>query len=160
MRAANPGLFRKCRSVCAPQSGDCHQFPPLELAGCTWLYPVCPTGYAPPFTLPVAARQEVATLSAMLRRATRPRFYALLLASAALSQAAKLPLKIYTAADGLSHNSVNRIVRDGRGYLWFCTSEGLSRFDGYEFHNYGQSDGLPHRNVYDLLETRNGGFWI
>src|ERR1017187_7329572 len=29
------GLSRKCRSVCAPQSGDCHQFPPLELAGCT-----------------------------------------------------------------------------------------------------------------------------
>jgi hypothetical protein len=28
-------LSRKCRSVCAPQSGDCHQFPPLELAGCT-----------------------------------------------------------------------------------------------------------------------------
>src|ERR1039457_5167497 len=23
------------RWVCAPQSGDCHQFPPLELAGCT-----------------------------------------------------------------------------------------------------------------------------
>ena len=33
--AANPRLSRKCRSVCAPQSGDCHQFPPLELAGCT-----------------------------------------------------------------------------------------------------------------------------
>src|ERR1017187_8890185 len=35
--ATNPGLSRKCRSVCAPQSGDCHQFPPLELAGCTRL---------------------------------------------------------------------------------------------------------------------------
>jgi hypothetical protein len=33
--AANPGLSRKRRSVCAPQSGDCHQFPPLELDGCT-----------------------------------------------------------------------------------------------------------------------------
>jgi hypothetical protein len=31
----NPGLSRKSRTVCAPQSGDCHQFPPLELAGCT-----------------------------------------------------------------------------------------------------------------------------
>src|ERR1035441_7150492 len=25
--------------VCAPQSGDCHQFPPLELAGCTRFVP-------------------------------------------------------------------------------------------------------------------------
>src|ERR1017187_9629590 len=36
---ANPRLSRKCRSVCASQSGDCHQFPPLELAGCTRFAP-------------------------------------------------------------------------------------------------------------------------
>jgi ligand-binding sensor domain-containing protein/signal transduction histidine kinase len=82
------------------------------------------------------------------------------MASAALGQAEKLPLKIYTAADGLAHNSVNRIVRDSRGYLWFCTSEGLSRFDGYEFHSYGRRDGLAHRVVNDLLETRGGEFWV
>ena len=30
--------------MCAPQSGDCHQFPPLELAGCTRFAPLklCP----------------------------------------------------------------------------------------------------------------------
>ena len=85
---------------------------------------------------------------------------AALLASAVLSEAEKLPLKLYTAADGLAHNSVNRIVRDSRGYLWFCTSEGLSRFDGYEFHNYGRRDGLPHRVVNDLLETRSGELYV
>lgn len=90
----------------------------------------------------------------------RARLFALLLASAVLGQAEKLPLKIYTAAEGLAHNSVNRIVRDSRGYQWFCTSEGLSRFDGYEFHNYGRRDGLPHRVVNDVLETRSGELWI
>jgi ligand-binding sensor domain-containing protein/two-component sensor histidine kinase len=90
----------------------------------------------------------------------RPKWLALVLASATLAQAEKLPLKIYTAADGLAHNSVNRIVRDSRGYLWFCTSEGLSRFDGYEFHSYGRRDGLPHRVVNDLLETRGGELWV
>jgi ligand-binding sensor domain-containing protein/two-component sensor histidine kinase len=90
----------------------------------------------------------------------RPRSFALILASAVFCQAEKLPLKIYTAAEGLAHNSVNRIVRDSRGYLWFSTSEGLSRFDGYEFHNYGRSDGLPHRVVNDVLETRSGELWI
>jgi ligand-binding sensor domain-containing protein/two-component sensor histidine kinase len=88
------------------------------------------------------------------------RLFALLLGGAVLGQAEKLPLKIYTAADGLAHNSVNRIVRDSRGYLWFCTSEGLSRFDGYEFHNYGRRDGLAHRVVNDVLETRSGELWI
>jgi ligand-binding sensor domain-containing protein/two-component sensor histidine kinase len=88
------------------------------------------------------------------------KLFALLLASAVVAEAEKLPLKIYTAAEGLAHNSVNRIVRDSRGYLWFCTSEGLSRFDGYEFHNYGLRDGLPHRVVNDVLETRSGELWI
>src|SRR6202035_197816 len=88
------------------------------------------------------------------------RLFALLLLSATWGCAEKLPLRIYMAADGLAHNSVNRIVRDSRGYLWFCTSEGLSRFDGYEFHNYGRSDGLPHRVVKDLLETRKGELWV
>ena len=90
----------------------------------------------------------------------RPRLYALVLACAISCQAEKLPLKIYTAAEGLAHNSLNRIVRDSRGYLWFCTSEGLSRFDGYEFHNFGRRDGLPHRIVNDVLETRRGELWI
>ena len=88
------------------------------------------------------------------------RLCALLLAAAVFSPAEKLPLKVYTAPDGLAHNSVSRIVRDSHGYLWFCTSEGLSRFDGYEFHNYGRRDGLPHRDVHDLLETKGGEFWI
>lgn len=87
------------------------------------------------------------------------RLPALLLASLSAAWAEKLPLKLYTAADGLAHNSINRVVRDSRGYLWFCTSEGLSRFDGYEFHSYGRRDGLPHRVVNDLLETADGSLW-
>jgi ligand-binding sensor domain-containing protein/signal transduction histidine kinase len=71
-----------------------------------------------------------------------------------------LPFKSYTTSDGLAHDRVNRIVRDSRGFLWFCTSEGLSRFDGYEFKNYTQDDGLPHRAVFDFIETKDGEFWL
>ncbi len=86
-------------------------------------------------------------------------FTALLL-SPAFVQAERLPLKPYTVADGLPNNVINKIVRDSRGFLWFCTAEGLSRFDGYTFTNYGADQGLPHPNVTDFLETRNGEFWI
>src|SRR5439155_337977 len=72
----------------------------------------------------------------------------------------RLPLKSYTTADGLAHNVINKIVRDSRGFLWFCTADGLSRFDGYTFTNYGTEQGLPHPNVTDVLETRNGEFWV
>jgi len=72
----------------------------------------------------------------------------------------RLPLKSYTSADGLAHNVVNRVVRDSRGYLWFCTREGLSRFDGYSFTNYGTEQGLPSAIVNDLLETREGVYLV
>jgi ligand-binding sensor domain-containing protein len=77
-----------------------------------------------------------------------------------LTSAERLPIKNYTTADGLAHNIVNRIMRDSRGFLWFCTQEGLSRFDGYSFTNYGTGQGLPHPNVSDILETRAGDYWV
>lgn len=85
---------------------------------------------------------------------------ALLLVGFQRTVAERLPLKPYTTADGLAHNEVNKIVRDSRGFLWFCTSEGLSRFDGYSFTNYGVEQGLPHRTVNAFLETRSGDIWV
>lgn len=67
--------------------------------------------------------------------------------------AERLPIKTYTTADGLARNLINRIVRDSRGFLWFCTADGLSRFDGYSFTTYGMERGLPHPTITDLLET-------
>jgi ligand-binding sensor domain-containing protein len=72
----------------------------------------------------------------------------------------RLPLKTYTTADGLAHNNVQRIVRDSRGFLWFCTFEGLSRFDGYSFTSFGTDQGLPSPVVSDLLETSDGRYWV
>ncbi|HKF55269.1 MAG TPA: two-component regulator propeller domain-containing protein [Blastocatellia bacterium] len=83
-----------------------------------------------------------------------------LLAVANRVEAEHLPIKVYTTVDGLANNSINKIVRDPRGFLWFCTSDGLSRFDGYTFTNYGTNQGLPHRNIADLLVTRDGEYWV
>jgi PAS domain S-box-containing protein len=74
--------------------------------------------------------------------------------------AERLPIKTYTTADGLPRDHINRIVQDSRGFLWFCTSEGLSRFDGYKFTNYGTESGLPSRVVNDFLQARNGFYWV
>jgi len=84
----------------------------------------------------------------------------LLLVANREGKAERLPLRAYTTVDGLPHNVVNKIVRDSRGFLWFCTNDGLSRFDGYEFLNFGVEQGLPHPVVNDLLETREGEYWV
>src|SRR6266704_5009679 len=73
--------------------------------------------------------------------------------------AEQLPLKRYTTSDGLIRDYISRIVLDSHGFLWFCTPEGLSRFDGYIFTNYGAEAGLPG-SVRDLLPARDGTYWI
>jgi ligand-binding sensor domain-containing protein/signal transduction histidine kinase len=72
----------------------------------------------------------------------------------------QLPVRIYTTADGLAHDHVRRIVLDSRGFLWFCTMQGLNRFDGQRFIEYSVRDGLGSASVYDVLETREGDYWV
>ena len=74
--------------------------------------------------------------------------------------AEQLPLRNYTSADGLAQDRVKRIVLDSRGFLWFCTAAGLSRFDGSRFVTYDARDGISYPSVNDLLETRAGSYWI
>jgi signal transduction histidine kinase/ligand-binding sensor domain-containing protein len=76
------------------------------------------------------------------------------------AHAERLPIRVYTVEDGLAHARVRRIVRDPRGFLWFCTIDGLSRFDGAEFVTYRTADGLPDPWVTDLLTTRDGAYWV
>lgn len=88
-------------------------------------------------------------------------FFAFLLSVSIISSRAEvLPVKTYTTNDGLLRDTASCIKRDSRGFLWFCTSDGLSRFDGYGFTNYTTDEGLPHRNVTDFLETRDGIYWV
>src|ERR1700682_1796708 len=84
----------------------------------------------------------------------------LLLSWPAIGPAEQLPVRTYTTADGLPRDLVLRIVRDSHGFLWFCTGDGLSRFNGYEFTNYGVEHGLSNPRVNDLIETRSGVYWV
>lgn len=72
----------------------------------------------------------------------------------------QLPVRIYTTAEGLAHDHVRRIVLDSRGFLWFCTMQGLNRFDNQRFIEYSVRDGLGSASVYDVLETREGDYWV
>lgn len=86
-------------------------------------------------------------------------FWSFCLASIVALQAEQLPARVYTTADGLAGDTIECIVQDSRGFIWFCTNEGLSRFDGYQFRNFGTDQGLPG-SARDLLETGRGEFWV
>ena len=83
-------------------------------------------------------------------------------ASVALAQSprGRLPLEAFTVAQGLANDSVNDILLDSRGFLWFATLDGLSRYDGNSFVNYTTENGIPDRMVWAVDEDRDGGLWI
>jgi ligand-binding sensor domain-containing protein len=41
-----------------------------------------------------------------------------------------------TAEQGLSQMSVNAVLQDKQGSMWFGTQDGLNRYDGYQFKIY------------------------
>src|SRR5271156_2528649 len=69
---------------------------------------------------------------------------------------ARLPVRTFAVADGMPRDVAFCIVPDSRGFLWLCTNEGLSWFDGYRFNNYGVDEGLAHRVVNTVLQTSVG----
>lgn len=66
--------------------------------------------------------------------------------------------------NGLPHHKVNCILQDKRGFLWFGTEDGLSRYDGQNFtvyrHAPDDSTTLSGNIVTKLYEDRDGMLWI
>lgn len=61
--------------------------------------------------------------------------------------------------DGLSNRRIYRIQKDGRGYMWFLTQEGMDRYDGKRIRHYTVLDGnlkvAPQVNL-NWLYNRHG----
>ena len=65
--------------------------------------------------------------------------------------------------DGLSQSSVQQILQDRKGLLWFGTQEGLNRFDGYRFtvHRARERDGfLRDHDITALVDDTRGDLWV
>jgi ligand-binding sensor domain-containing protein len=80
------------------------------------------------------------------------------------AQKPELYFKSINTASGLSHNKVNCILQDKRGFIWIGTDDGLNRFDGNNFlvfrHQAGAETGISGNIINDLHEDKNGLLWI
>ena len=89
---------------------------------------------------------------------------ALLQPASGLAQESHIRFDRLTIQDGLSQSSINCILQDRQGYMWFGTQDGLNRYDGFEFRvfNYkrGKSGTLSRPWVWSLLEDRQGVIWV
>ena len=79
-------------------------------------------------------------------------------------QAQSYLFKHLEVSDGLSNNSVNTIYKDRDGFMWFGTTTGLNRYDGYTFKVYQHAENepgsLPDNYITDIVEMPDGRFWI
>jgi ligand-binding sensor domain-containing protein/two-component sensor histidine kinase len=82
----------------------------------------------------------------------------------AVAQAPSLYFEKITVQNGLSHNKVNCILQDKRGFMWIGTDDGLNRYDGQHFtifRNQPEDTSTVSGNIITgLLEDENGLLWI
>lgn len=66
--------------------------------------------------------------------------------------------------DGLSNRRIYRIQKDGRGYMWFLTQEGMDRYDGKRIRHYTVLDGnlkvAPQVNLNWLYTDTENTLWV
>ncbi len=79
-------------------------------------------------------------------------------------QAQKTVFEHISLKQGLSQSTVNCILQDQQGFIWFGTFDGLDKYDGYNITVYknipGDSTSLSHNWVYSLCEDSSGTLWV
>jgi ligand-binding sensor domain-containing protein len=70
----------------------------------------------------------------------------------------------FSTEQGLSQNSIMRILKDNRGFLWISTLNRLNRYDGYQFKIFrnipGDSTSLSNNKILSICEDKSGNIWI
>jgi signal transduction histidine kinase/ligand-binding sensor domain-containing protein/CheY-like chemotaxis protein len=87
----------------------------------------------------------------------------LLAAGGGVVQAQRFQFRHLRSDDGLAGAWVQSIFQDSRGFMWFGTSQGLNRFDGYRMEVFRHEDGddrtIGHNSVHAITEDRRGVIW-
>ncbi|MDI9869792.1 hybrid sensor histidine kinase/response regulator transcription factor [Flectobacillus roseus] len=70
----------------------------------------------------------------------------------------------FSSKNGLSSNSINAIVKDNNGFMWFGTEDGLNKFDGQNFkvyrHKETDSTSIGRGPVIDIIKDKTGNLWL
>jgi len=77
---------------------------------------------------------------------------------------AQIKFKHLTLKDGLSQSSINTIIKDKFGFIWFGTQDGLNKYDGYTFtvfkNRTGDSTSISDNYITAAIADKNGDLWI
>jgi ligand-binding sensor domain-containing protein len=66
----------------------------------------------------------------------------------------------YGVEEGLPSSEVYQVFQDSKGYIWFATDMGVSRFNGYRFTNFDIKNGLTNNTIFEIFEDHHGKIWF
>lgn len=76
----------------------------------------------------------------------------------------KYCVELITSEQGLSQNTVNCLLQDQQGFMWFGTQDGLNKYDGYRFEYYHNNpndiNSLSNNYILCMAEDHGGLIWV
>ncbi|MEP1095868.1 MAG: two-component regulator propeller domain-containing protein [Cyclobacteriaceae bacterium] len=82
------------------------------------------------------------------------------------AQPDRLRFEHFTIEDGLPHNAVHSIFKDKEGFIWIGTTEGVAKFDAYQFKAYEVSYDFTDSatqaigDVKNIFQDKEGIIWL
>ena len=84
-----------------------------------------------------------------------------LLSSFYTVKADNLKFRNFNTSNGLHHNHVKCITQDSTGFIWFGTSNGICRYDGYSFIVFNhRNSGLQNNLIRCITQTNDSTLYI
>ena len=66
----------------------------------------------------------------------------------------------FSVSQGIPSAETYKVFQDSRGFLWFCTDNGVARFDGDQMEIFHVKDGLVDPVVFGVSEDYKGRLWF
>ena len=93
------------------------------------------------------------------------KFFLFLICSGMISgQPQSIKFERIAREQGMKSGSIQCMLQDHQGFMWFGTPKGLHRYDGYGFtiynHNVRDSTSLSGGHILSLHEDASGNLWV
>jgi len=62
--------------------------------------------------------------------------------------------------DRIKQDNIRDFFKDSKNNIWFCSYDGLLKYDGYKTYTFNVQDGLPDNEIAIIREDSKGVLWI
>lgn len=68
--------------------------------------------------------------------------------------------RLFTTADGITHQIIRDIYKDDRNALWISTDNGITIYTNGQFKPFEHNNQLSHPMVRQIIQDKKGVYWI